>query len=339
LIDKWRSVDRYSDGDGWLAVSRVLSQFVQGQFDQFVKHGDVAFPASGETWSRFAALAHLSSLDLSLGRLCEGHSDALAILSEAGMKPVDSSASYGVWAARGSRAQTKAERVAKGWRLTGTKEFCSGSGTLDRALVAAETPDGYLLFDIDVNQNVESVDHESWPALGMADSMSLTLTFDGPVIEDDRVVGFANFYTQRPGFWHGAAGVAACWFGGASALVNDLIDSIGKEANEHVLADVGIATSALESMRSVLKSVAQDIDDDPFDEGRQAQFRALVARQVVHDSTSEILARVAGAGGARPLCHDEVQARRAADLYVYLAQHHGGADAAALGRIKVGRRS
>jgi alkylation response protein AidB-like acyl-CoA dehydrogenase len=281
----------------------------------------------------------LSALDLSLGRLCEGHIDALAILAEAGMKPIDGGASYGVWAARGSRARTTAKRVAKGWQLTGTKEFCSGSGFLSRALVTADTPDGYLLFDIDVSQNVQSADVDSWPAVGMADSMSQTLDFGGPMIEDDRVVGPANFYTQRPGFWHGAAGVAACWFGGASALVNDLIDSIGTEPNEHVLAEVGIVVSALESMRCVLKSVAQDIDDDPLDKGHRAQFRALIARQVVHDSASEILARVAAAGGARPLCHNEVQARRAADLYVYLAQHHGGADAAVLGRIMAGERS
>jgi hypothetical protein len=64
----------------------------------------------------------------------------------------------------------------------------------------------------------------------------------------------------------------------------------------------------------------------------------LVARQVVHDSATDILARVASAGGARPLCHNETESRRAADLYVYLAQHHGGADAAVLGRIMAGTK-
>jgi alkylation response protein AidB-like acyl-CoA dehydrogenase len=320
-------------------MSRALSQRVESRFGEFVNESsELALPGSGETWSRFTTLADLSSVDLSLGRLCEGHSDALAILAEAGMKPVASGASYGVWAARGSREKTRAERVAKGWRLTGMKEFCSGSHVLERALVTAETDAGYLVFDIAVNENVVSVDGDSWPAVGMADSVSRTLEFGGPLIGDDRVVGPPDFYTHRPGFWFGAVGVAACWFGGAVALVNDLVDAIGPEPNEHVLADVGYVVSALESMRCVLKRVAENIDDDPLDESQQAQFRALVARQVVHDSATEILARVASAGGARPLCHNEIQARRAADLYVYLAQHHGGADAAALGRIVAGSR-
>jgi alkylation response protein AidB-like acyl-CoA dehydrogenase len=228
--------------------------------------------------------------------------------------------------------------VTKGWQLRGTKEFCSGSHILDRALVTAESVAGYLTFDIAVNESVVSADDDSWPAVGMADSVSETLEFGGPVIGDDCVVGPGDFYTQRSGFWFGAVGVAACWFGGAVALVNDLVDAIGPNPNEHVLADLGYAASALESMRYVLKSAAESIDDDPFDTSHQAQFRALVARQVVHDCATEILARVASAGGARPLCHNEIQARRAADLYVYLAQHHGGADAAELGRIIAGSR-
>jgi alkylation response protein AidB-like acyl-CoA dehydrogenase len=217
--------------------------------------------------------------------------------------------------------------------LSGSKEFCSGSSILDRALVTAETSLGYLIFDVAVKEVVVTSHDGSWPATGMADSLSLTLDFGGAVVEEAQVVGPAGFYTQRPGFWFGGAGVAACWYGGAVGLVNDLVESLRPEPNEHVLADLGLAVSALESMRCVLVSVSEGFDADPLDEGRQAQFRALVARQVVHDRATEVLARVASAGGARPLCHDERESRRAADLYVYLAQHHGGADAAALGRI------
>jgi alkylation response protein AidB-like acyl-CoA dehydrogenase len=255
------------------------------------------------------------------------------------MKPFEMNASYGVWAARGSRSTTTAQRVGRRWRLSGSKEFCSGSSILDRALVTAETSLGYLLFDVAVRDVVVARHDDSWPATGMASSMSLTLDFGGAAIEDAQVVGPASFYTQRPGFWFGGAGVAACWYGGAIGLVNDLVDSLGPEPSEHVFADMGLAVSSLEAMRCVLKSVAQGIDDDPLDESGDAQFRALVARQVAHDCATEILARVASAGGARLLCHDEVQSRRAADLYVYLAQHHGGADAAALGKIMAGWHS
>jgi alkylation response protein AidB-like acyl-CoA dehydrogenase len=308
---------------------------IKTEFDEFVSTDGAQFPlpGSGATWRRFERLAEVASRDLSVGRLAEGHTDALAILAEAGMKPFGEGLSYGVWAARSKQGGTKAERVGGGWLLSGTKEFCSGSGIIDRALVSAETDEGYLLFDVALSEHVASVRPDSWPAVGMADSASETLEFAGPVIAGTRVVGPPEFYTHRPGFWFGSAGVAACWFGGAMGLVSNLQSSMSSEPNAHVLADLGAAVSSLEAMRAVLKGTADSIDEDPLDALKQAHRRALVARHVVHNGALDVLARVGAAGGARPLCHDASQARRAADLFVYLSQHHGGVDDAELGRL------
>jgi hypothetical protein len=49
---------------------------------------DLPLPGSGRTWQRWAALAEISARNLSLGRLAEGHCDALAIVAElAGPQP------------------------------------------------------------------------------------------------------------------------------------------------------------------------------------------------------------------------------------------------------------
>jgi alkylation response protein AidB-like acyl-CoA dehydrogenase len=311
-------------------MSRVLLAF-----EEFCRTdgSNLPLPGSGETWRRFEVLAYWASVDLSVGRLAEGHSDAMAILAEAGMKPFGEGATYGVWAARSSSGGTLAEPVAGGWRLTGSKAFCSGSDIIDRALVTADAPDGYRIFDVAVADHVSGVHEDSWPAVGMAESRSETLDFAGPVISKERAIGPADFYTNRPGFWFGAAGVAACWYGGARGLVNSLIHSLPIEPNEHVLSDLGRATAGVEAMRAVLHSVSDSIDRDPDDASKRARYLALVARQVVHDTALEVLARVGSAGGARPLCLDREQSRRAADLFVYLAQHHGGSDAADLGRL------
>jgi hypothetical protein len=304
-------------------------------FEEFVRTDatNLPTPGTGETWRRFEVLARWASIDLSVARLSEGHSDAMAIRAEAGLEVPDNKVTYGVWAARSRRGGTSAESVNGGWRLTGRKEFCSGSGIIERALVTADTDDGSRLFDIAVCENAVSVHPDSWPAVGMADSVSETLEFGGPIIPEAQVVGPVDFYTERPGFWFGSSGVAACWYGGAVGLVNHVIASLSPEPNEHVLADLGVATSALEAMRAVLKDTADMIDCDPTDANGQGRYRALVTRQVVHDLATEVLARVGTAGGARPFCHDADQARRAADLYVYLTQHHGGVDAAELGRL------
>jgi alkylation response protein AidB-like acyl-CoA dehydrogenase len=276
-------------------------------------------------------LAEWASRDLSLGRLCEGHADSMAILAEAGMRPV-SGAAYGVWASRSKSTATTAERFVGGWKLSGVKEFCSGSGIIDRALVAATTDEGQRMFDISVAEHVASVMPGSWPSIGMAASMSETLEFAGPLISDEFAVGPSEFYVNRPGFWFGSAGVAACWYGGAKALVDELAEWLGSEPSDFALLDLGVAVSAVEAMRHALKSAAGDFDEDPADERHRAQFRALVTRGVVHDAALTVLEKVASAGGARPLCHDEAQSRRVADLYIYLSQHHGNTDAAAIGR-------
>lgn len=299
----------------------------------------IPLPGHGDTWERFAILAALAEEDLSLARLGEGHADALAILAESGLGRRHPGARYGVWAARSGADSVTATPVLGGWSLSGQKPFCSGSGIVDRALITAETPDGYRLFDIATDDVVIDTLRDSWVAVGMADSHSETLTFGGSVIADDDVVGPPGFYTERPGFWFGASGVAACWFGGARGLVAGAMESVSGDSGELVRTDIGKAASWLQAADDSLRSAARAIDADPEDKLGRGQERALALRQIVHDSCEAVLRLTAAFGGARPLCHDPAQARRAADLYVYLAQHHGRADAAHLGHLILqGRR-
>jgi hypothetical protein len=293
----------------------------------------VPLPGKGQTWGRFVALSRWAAQDLSLGRLAEGHVDAVAILAEAGREAVDPRATYGVWAVRSSGDGTKARRTAEGWQLSGHKAFCSGSGLLERALVTAESPEGYLLFDISVAENVIDTHPDSWLAVGMADSLSETLAFGGPPVSSEQMVGGPGFYLDRPGFWFGATGVAACWYGGALGLVEHLLGSLDGKSSDLVLASLGESVARIGAMRRILEGAAREIDEDPADLRRGAHTRALVVRHAIHLAASEVLNFVAAAGGARPLCHDRAQGRRAADLYVYLAQHHGPQDSAELGRI------
>ncbi len=296
----------------------------------------VPLPARGATARRFAVLAEFAEDDLALGRLVEGHLDALAILSEAGMEPAHPEATYGVWAARSRRGGTLARLEKEGWHLSGEKAFCSGSLLLDRALVTAETPDGYRLFDISVPLSVTEVRAGSWPAVGMAESLSETLVFGGPPLSERCAIGPPGFYLQRPGFWFGATGVAACWSGGARGLVARTVAALEATSSEGQLAELGHAVAHVDAMRGLLEWAGGEIDGDPSDSGSVARHRAMVTRHAVHHAAQQVLGHVAAAGGAGPLCHDGSQARRAADLHVYLAQNHGPQDATVLGRMALG---
>ena len=230
-------------------------------------------PGSGGTGSRLATLADWAARDLSLARLLEGHVDALAILNEAGREP-ESGAIYGVWAARPPGGGTTARLAPDGWHLTGTKPFCSGSTRLDRALVTAECGDGYRLFDISVAENVVRVHPGSWPAVGMADSLSDTLDFGGAPVPADRAVGPPGFYLERPGFWFGATGVAACWYGGARGLVGHVLQSLGPHPSELMVTEVGYAVAHIDLMRRALQQAAGEIDADPTDDSGEARRHA-----------------------------------------------------------------
>lgn len=310
---------------------------VRAAFREFVENDrELPFPASGETWKRFVRFAACAAQDLSVARLAEGHADALAILAEARNDAPRRGAAYGVWAARTADGGTTVKPVPGGWELVGRKTFCSGAGMVDRALVTADAPDGYRLFDVATDEPAVTRDPDTWQAVGMAGSASDTVTFERAFIPDACAVGGPGFYTERPGFWYGAAGVASCWYGGAIGLVDGVVRGLGPDPGEHALADLGRAVTLVAAMRDVLHNAAGTIDADPADKRGLARGNALAARQMVHDGCLEVLARTSAAGGARPLCHDREQGRRAADLFVYLAQHHGGADAAELGRLVLG---
>ncbi len=325
-----QSEHRDPAGDHQTAVSRV-----EAEYRQIVEDGtQLPLPGAGRTAERFDALGRWAGRDLSLGRLGEGHVDALAILSEAGNR-AHAGAGYGVWAARARHNGTAAVRGDDGWLLTGVKEFCSGAELLDRALVTADAPDGYRLFDVDLGSEGISVAEGSWRAVGLADSTSSTVGFSSVSVPDDHAVGEPAFYTARPGFWFGGAGVAACWFGGARALVEHVLVDIGSDAPDTTYADAGRAVASVRVMTEAIEQVARAIDADPTDREGRARYRTLAVREAVHTGCVAVLEHVASAGGARPLGHDRDQSRRAADLYVYLSQHHGGADAAALGRAAV----
>jgi len=290
---------------------------------------DLPLPGGGRTWERWASLAELAGEDLSLARLSEGHTDALAILAELGAGPPPDGSRWGVWAAQPPGPGLMASRTAGGWRLDGVKRYCSGARTCTHALVTATAPDGTRLFTAET-RDLAPVSG-TWPATGMAASDTLDVEFTGIPAEP---VGEPGGYTGRPGFAHGGAGVAACWYGGARGVGQTLLTAAAKrDVGPHALAHLGAVDIALHTARDALEQAAAEIDADPADRKQCGWRRALRVRALVEATATEVMARVGRALGAGPLCHDEAHARRVADLTVYLRQHHAERDLAELGAL------
>jgi alkylation response protein AidB-like acyl-CoA dehydrogenase len=290
---------------------------------------DVPLPGSGATWQRWATFADLAGEDLSLARLGEGHADAIAILAELrGPRPRPGSR-WGVWAANPPGPNVTASRQGGMWLLDGTKQYCSGARVCTNALVTAAAEDGARLFAVAV-RDLEPLEG-SWPATGMAGSDTLNVGFVSvPAVP----VGPPGGYVNRPGFSHGGAGVAACWYGGARAVGRTLLCAAAKrDIGPHALAHLGAVDLALRAARFALSRAAQEIDADPGNLNGEGALRALRVRTLTEAVATDVLARTGRALGAGPLSHDDAHSRAVADLTVYLRQHHAERDLARLGEL------
>ncbi|WP_329203153.1 acyl-CoA dehydrogenase family protein [Streptomyces sp. NBC_01435] len=299
---------------------------------------DLPMPGGGRTRARWESLTRWAQQDLSLARLAEGHTDAIAILAEldaAGAGAGDLTTAvgpvrWGVWAAEPPGYVLEARRVPGGWRLFGVKPFCSGAGVCTHALVTARDGELRRLFAVEVAQPGVEPLPGSWPGLGMAASDTLDVNLDGAWASP---VGEPGAYVERPGFRHGGIGVAACWYGGARAVARTLLSASRKwDLDPHALAHLGAVDARLAAVDALLDGAAAAVDADPLDEGGTARLRTMRVRAAVEDAAADVLVRVGRALGAAPLGHDAVHARAVADLAVYLRQHHAERDLAALGR-------
>ncbi len=100
--------------------------------------------------------------------------------------------------------------------------------------MTAAAPDGTRLFTVSTRGLVPVTG--TWPVAGMAASDTLDVGFTG--IPDEP--GEPGGYTRRPGFAHGGAGVAACWYGGARGVGQALLTAAARrDVGPHALAHLG----------------------------------------------------------------------------------------------------
>ncbi|MGW0857817.1 acyl-CoA dehydrogenase [Streptomyces sp. NPDC002690] len=314
----------------------ALRRAVADRFAAWVRDSatDVPLPGAGRTWERFQALHGLGREDLALARLAEGHADALAILAELGAPAPASGERWGVWAAQPPGARLTARPGTDGfWSLDGVKPYCSGAHSCTHALVTADTEEGRRLFAVATGVPGYAPVPGTWQAVGMAGSDTPDVRFTGvPAVP----VGGVDAYVDRPGFAHGGIGVAACWLGGARGVADTLFAATARRAPDQIAAaHLGAVDVALHGAECVLRTAAAEIDADPADRRGDAALRAMRARAAVERVGTLVLDHVGRALGAGPLCHDARHARRVADLTVYLRQHHGERDLAALGNVLV----
>jgi len=312
-------------------------------------------PGHGRTAHLWELLATLGAADLAVARAVEPHLDALAILDQADLPgaagTTTARSTWGVFAAESPTAHLTATRTPGGaWQLDGTKPWCSLADRLDAALVTAHLPgdgDRRGLFVVDLRLGgVSGAMDGGWVARGLHEIPSTPLRFDRVAATPVRDAGW---YVDRPGFWWGAIGVAACWYGGAVGVARRVLDEARRRPDDQLLAmHLGAIDQRLASARAVLADAARavDLSGAATDGGRRPEAgpgrdagRVLAkrARAAVAGACEGVLHSAGHALGPGPLTQEDDHAKRVADLQVYVRQHHAERDDVSLGRALLAR--
>lgn len=290
-------------------------------------------PGHGVTLRRWQMLAAIAAIDLSLFKLYESHTDALAVLAELGGPGVPAGSSWGVWCADPPDARVRLRKAADGRHvLDGRKAWCAGAQGLSHALISCwNDAHQACLATVDLSQPGVHVTDEGWQAVGMRACASVDVTFSAARAF---AVGAPGAYLERPGYWHGSAGIAAAWYGAARAIASHLHARAQHAAPDPVrLAQLGQIDCTLRAVAALLREGAAEIDRHPQSD---AMALALRLRLAVEDAATQVLHLATRALGAGPLCRDAHFARLAADLPVFLRQSHAERDQALLGGIIAG---
>jgi alkylation response protein AidB-like acyl-CoA dehydrogenase len=295
---------------------------------------DLPAPGSGQTGKRLSKLAALTEYDVVAGRLAEAHTDAVAILAELDGPHPSREQLWGVWAAEAPDAVLRVDEQTSNSVLEGTKAWCSGAKLCTHALVTARRHDNTRgLYAVELNQAEVRPLTSSWRNAGMRASDTRSVQFTNAVATP---VGRPGQYLDRPGFWHGAVGVAACWLGGARGVAAPLYRAVGDEYRNgsddvHTHAHLGAVDAALAAAEAILACAASYIDAQLPDD--RAELIARRVRAVVEHAVDEAITRTGRALGPAPLALDTKHAQRVADLTMYVRQSHAERDLAALGRV------
>lgn len=162
--------------------------------------------------------------DLPLGRLLEGHVDAVQIVNRYGSAEqvaqlrhaLAAGAILGVWNA----GLADEPLTLDGTILRGGKSFASGAGVLTHSLVTADTSAGPQLVLVDLERTPPEIDRNWWHVVGMQRSETHRVRWASRAIEVADLIGDPGDYAREPHFSGGALRFVAVHAGGVAALLD-----------------------------------------------------------------------------------------------------------------------
>ncbi|PNY79518.1 acyl-CoA dehydrogenase family protein [Deinococcus koreensis] len=297
-------------------------------------------------------LRSVGRASLSVGRVYEGHLNALELIARYGTPEQRTQAAqdaghgelFGVWNTEEAPGVALVSRPDGGWTLSGAKAFTSGAGFVGRALVPAELPGGQGRTMVLLRGPVppERFDPAFWTPLGMRATLSLRADLTGLPVEPGDLIGPPGAYYAQPEFGGGALRFLAVQLGGADALLEAgcsalrQIGRAGDDVQRLRFAELAAGLEAawqtvLQGGRLLAQSRLAHLQREPS-QGSEATLAYIhLARMVTEDACLRCAEGIERAVGARGLLQPGIT-RRLLDLRMYLRQPAPDAARLALGR-------
>ncbi|MGB5900107.1 MAG: acyl-CoA dehydrogenase family protein [Geitlerinemataceae cyanobacterium] len=178
--------------------------------------------------------------NLAVGRIYEGHVNALQLVQTFGtpkqieryaIDARDRHKIFGVWNAEAGDGVKLIPLDGDGYRLEGSKTFCSGSGFVERPFASGALPDGsWQMCIVPMEQVATLSDPDWWQPSGMRATASYKVDFTGVELDSEDIIGQPNDYHRQPWLTAGVIRFAAVQFGAAEALF-DLTRSYLQDLN------------------------------------------------------------------------------------------------------------
>lgn len=263
--------------------------------------------------------------DLSLGRIFEGHVNALKLFDWYGSKrqkerlraDLANGLLYGVWATE-PEPGVAITADASGWRLSGGKSFATGAGGLARAIVTARPTDGPRRLAIVPANLVERADASGWKVRGMRATVSGTYDLEALRLSEDDLLGAPGDYDREPKFTAGGWRFCAVQLGGIESLLAETRTAMTTLTRADPLqrakfgAGVVAARTAYLWVREAASRAAQDHPD--------AVAFVQMTRGIVERAALDVMEFAARIVGTRSAFDGQRIDKISRDLSLYLRQ-------------------
>lgn len=291
----------------------------------------------GTTPDLLKLLRQIGRGNLAVGRLFEGHVNALLLFQQFGTPgqqaawaaDVHAGRQFSVWNTEAADGVCLAALPDGKFQLRGAKTFASGAEHVARPLITGAREGGWQMVIVPTEKLPAAVSDPSfWHPLGMRATSSVHMDFTGLEVGPEDLLGQPGDYYQQPAFGGGGIRFMAVQMGGAAAVLEHTRLFLRDQRRTEDLFQrerTGKMASLIETGDLWLRG-AGEITDNPDAGADMVVQYAHMARAAIEEVCLEVLRLAERCVGARGLLRPHPFERIHRDLTLYLRQP--GSDAA-----------